>query len=176
MNGCVVVVLDTEMMKGVSMFLLVLVPLASAAVADVRPEDNEVFGRSDSGSGGTSWKLVTKVMSDCGSEDVTEVMNCLGVKAVAVLDRAARMGNIELYSGMTLAKNSEYVEDSRNGRALLSEAEISQSLPQDPSQRASRLLDLLYDATVRFLQSHTFQFKLPQGAPESFSRALEEGL
>lgn len=155
------------------MFLLVLVPLASAAVADVRPEDNEVYGRSE---GSTSWKLVSKVMSDCGSEDVTEVMNCLGVKAVAVLDRAARMGNIELYSGMTLAKNSEYLEDSRNGRALLSEAEISQSLPQDPSERSSRLLDLLYDATVRFLQSHTFQVKLPQGAPESLARALEEGM
>ncbi|KAG8328202.1 uncharacterized protein LOC124359692 [Homalodisca vitripennis] len=156
-----------------SMLLLILVPLVSAAVVDFRPEENEVIGRSADSSGG--WKLVSKVMSDCGSEDVSEVMNCLGVKAVAVLDRAARMGNIEVYSGVTLSKNTEVPEDGRNGRALLTETEITQSLPQDPTARTARVMDLLYDATVRFLQSHTLQFKLPQGAPESFSRALEEG-
>jgi len=150
----------------------VAVTVASGAVADVRPEENEVYGRGSEGSAG--WRMVSRVMSECGGEDVTEVMNCLAVKAVAVLDRAARMGNIELLSGVTLSKNPE-AEDNRNGRALLTEAQIVQGLPQEPAQRTARLMDLLYDATVRLLQSHTLQLKMPQGAPESFSRALEEG-
>lgn len=160
-------------MRCLSTFALLLIPLASAAVADIRPEDNEVYGRSTEYSSG--WRLVSKVMSECGSDDIAEVMNCLGVKAVAILDRAARMGNIEILSGINLNKNTEVPEDNRNGRALMTENEISQSLPQDPTQRTSRLMDLLYDATVRFLQSHTLQLKMPEGAPESFSRALEEG-
>lgn len=161
------------MSPAVSMLFLVLVPLVSAAVADVRPEDNEVFGRSAAESAG--WKVMSKVMSECGSEELSEVMNCLGVKAVAVLDRAARMGNIEVLSGVTLSKNADLPEDSRFGRALMTESQITQSLPQEPSQRSARLLDLLYDATLNFLQSHTLQVKVPEGAPESFARALEEG-
>lgn len=160
------------MSPAVSMLFLVLVPLVSAAVTDVRPEDNEVFGRSAESAG---WKVMSKVMSECGSEELSEVMNCLGVKAVAVLDRAARMGNIEVLSGVTLSKNPDLPEDSRFGRALMTESQITQSLPQEPSQRSARLLDLLYDATLRFLQSHTLQVKVPEGAPENFARALEEG-
>lgn len=154
------------------MLLFLVIPLVSAAVVDIRPEENEVLGRSADTS--SSWRIVSKVMSECNAEEVGDIMDCLGVKAVAVLDRAARMGNIEVLSGVTLAKNPE-AEDSRFGRALLTETEISQSLPQEPSQRSARLLDLLYDSALRFLQSHTLQVKVPQGAPESFARALEEG-
>ncbi|XP_075210978.1 uncharacterized protein LOC142318289 [Lycorma delicatula] len=152
----------------------ILIVLALAGVrAAPRIEDNEVFSRSSEDG---HWRILSKILSDCGSDDSSRLLNCLGVKAVTVLDRASRMDDIALLPGISLVPNSDATDDlTRAGRALMTEAEIQNALPQDPSERSSRLMDMLYDATLRFLQSHTLQLKMPQDAPEAIQRALEEG-
>lgn len=152
-----------------------LIFLALAGVrAAPRIEDNEVVSRSSEDG---HWRVLSKILSDCGSDDSSRLLNCLGVKAVTVLDRASRMEDIALLPGVSLVQNAEAMDDlTRAGRALMTEAEIQNALPQEPSERSSRLMDMLYDATVRFLQSHSLQLKMPQDAPEAIQRALEEGI
>ncbi|KAL1137694.1 hypothetical protein AAG570_009390 [Ranatra chinensis] len=81
------------------------------------------------------------------------------------------MSDIALLPGVTLVKEKDF----REGRALMTPAEIEGALPQDPEEKSSRMLDLLYDSGLRFLQSHSLTLKMPEGAPESLQRAIEEG-
>jgi hypothetical protein len=107
--------------------------------------------------------------SGCGGRE--DALSCLGARAVAAMDRAARMADIQLLPGVTLVKE----KDVRSGRALLSPREIEESLPEEPQERSSRLLDLAYDAALRFLQSHSLKLQVPENMPETLERALEEG-
>lgn len=164
-------------MKIVYLFLVGL-PIIYAAVPNPRPEDNDVYAAMDARGSDDQpgWKTFNKIFNDCGSDDTSDVLSCLGVKAVTVMNRAARVGDVELIQGVSLVKSSDYDEVTRNGRSMLTESEVENSLAlQQPSERTSRLLDMIYDSALRFLQSHTLQFKLPKIAPESLQRALEEG-
>ncbi|RZF48330.1 hypothetical protein LSTR_LSTR010293 [Laodelphax striatellus] len=153
----------------VSGLLVCLLAYTSAAP---RLEDNEVIGRSVEDDGG--WKLISKILSDCGSDDTSRVMGCLGVKAVSALDRAARAERISVLPGVSLIR-SDSEDADRAGRALLTEDELQNSLPQDPSERSSRLVDMLFDSAFRFMKTHSLQLKFPEEAPEALQRALEEG-
>ncbi|XP_014254111.1 uncharacterized protein LOC106669281 [Cimex lectularius] len=128
--------------------LFVLLPaLAIGAVLDNRVED----------------------AGDCSSRE--DVVSCLGVRAIAAMDRASRMADIQLASGITLVKENDF----RAGRALLTPQQLEESLPANAEERSSKLIDLAYDSALRFLQSHSLQLRMPQDAPESFQRALDEG-
>lgn len=105
---------------------------------------------------------------DCKHDDVAV---CLGVKAVAFMDKLSRMQNVQIFEGVSFVGDGE---GDRAGRAI-SEAELDNSLPQEPSEKAARLFDLFIDAAVRFLQKHTLQFKLPESAPADLQRAFQEG-
>lgn len=117
--------------------------------------------------GGSEWKIITKVLDECASKDDTA--NCFGIKATAFLQRASRAAFIPVVTGVTLIK--DVPDDSRSGRAL-SEAELENSLPSDPAERSGRVVDMFLDSAVRFLQSHTVQFKLPA---EDVARSIESG-
>ncbi|KAF6208867.1 hypothetical protein GE061_014609 [Apolygus lucorum] len=136
-------------MTGRFLILLVVLGVSSAAVLDNRIEDSSA--------------------PDCGSR--SDVTTCLGARAIAALDRAARMNDIPVFEGVTLVKENDF----RAGRALMTPEQIEESLPENAEERSSRLVDLAYDSALRFLQSHSLQIKMPQGAPENFQRALDEG-
>ncbi|BES96520.1 Protein of unknown function (DUF1676) [Nesidiocoris tenuis] len=139
-------------MTGSYLFVLLVVPaLTFAAVADNRIEDS------------------TSSLADCSSRP--DVTTCLGARAIATLDRAARMNDIPLFEGVTLVKENDF----RAGRALMTPEQIEESLPENNEERSNRLLDLAYDSALRFLQSHSLQLKMPRDAPETFQRALDEG-
>lgn len=94
----------------------------------------------------------------------------MGVKAAAMLNRAARAASIELVPGVTLNKDANS-DDSRAGRAL-SEAELENSLPSDATERSGRVFDMIMDNAVNFLQTHSMQVKLPAN---EIARSLETG-
>lgn len=155
--------------------LLVLPALASCAVTGFASQDNEVVWRARSADsedkGGL--KVFAKVLEDCNSEDYSKIASCLGVKTIVALDRAARAGSIDLISGVKLVK-TEDAESLRNGRSL-TEEDIQNSIDAEPTERSSRLLDLLFESATKFLQSHSLEFKFPQTSPQELQRAFEEG-
>lgn len=167
-RACIIII-----MKSIIKSFVIIASIAFVAGGIIQPQDNEIIARS---SDDTNWKIMSNVISDCESGDISEVMTCLGVKAVTVLDRAARMGNIDVISGISLIRNQEIPEDSRNGRALMTEEQVQNALPQDPTRRTSRLIDLIYEGAIKFLESHTLQFKMPENGAENLARALEEGM
>ncbi|XP_072155172.1 uncharacterized protein [Bemisia tabaci] len=118
-------------------------------------------------------KVFAKVLEDCNSEDYSKIASCLGVKTIVALDRAARAGSIDLISGVKLVK-TEDAESLRNGRSL-TEEDIQNSIDAEPTERSSRLLDLLFESATKFLQSHSLEFKFPQTSPQELQRAFEEG-
>lgn len=141
--------------------ILALVPCVLGGV--VSPLENEVItGRSD---GFDAFKLI----SECRKSDWG---TCLGVKAVTLMNRAARMDEVSLVDGVVSFVSSGEID--RTGRAL-SESELENSLPEETSQKTSRLFDLFLDAALRFFKSHSLQFKLPETAPAELQRAFEEG-
>lgn len=101
------------------------------------------------------------------------MMECLGVKLTTALDRASRMSRIDLADGVSFVATSEGDASLRGSRAL-DETELTNSLNQEPEQRSSRLLDLILDATTRFFQTHSLQFKFSDASPEELKRSLEE--
>ncbi|KAF4523426.1 hypothetical protein B566_EDAN007898 [Ephemera danica] len=137
--------------------------IAVIVVLLVDPSDAAAVPSEESGE----WKIVSKVLDECMSQEKTA--DCLGIKATAFLQRASRASVIPVVTGITLIK--DVPDDSRSGRAL-SESEIENSLPTEASERSGRVVDMVLDSAVRFLQSHTLQFKLPA---EDVARSLESG-
>ncbi|KAJ4450974.1 hypothetical protein ANN_02409 [Periplaneta americana] len=153
------------------LLLIILSEHASAVPFDGKNvEDNEVSGsRSSSGDDG-NWSFMMKTLEDCAEKDLFQ---CMGVKVVSAMDKAARMADIQVVEGISLIKTQD-LDDGRNGRALMTEEEIQNSLEKDPSQKTSRLLEFLVETAARFFKTHVLQFKLPQFSPEQVQRALQE--
>ena len=113
--------------------------------------------------------VIDNRVEDCtGREDP---LGCLAATAVVAIDRASRMQDIEVLPGVSLVKEADWRESRQLSTAEELEAGLQQQQPQD---RTSKMLDLLYDAGLRFLQSHSLKIKVPEGAPETLQRALEE--
>ncbi|KAL0277507.1 UNVERIFIED_CONTAM: hypothetical protein PYX00_004759 [Menopon gallinae] len=145
-----------------ALVLIALVPCVLGGL--VNPQENEVFtGRSDG-----VMESAFKLMSDCRK---TDFGTCFGVKAVSLLNRMARMDNVNIFDGVSFVRTGEV---DRSGRAL-SESELENSLPEEPSQKSSRLVDLFLDAALRFFKSHTLQLRLPESTSADLQRAFEEG-
>jgi hypothetical protein len=159
-----------------ALLLLMILPEHATAVPTVLSEgknlqDNEVVGsRSSSGDEG-NWNILIKMIDDCVENDF---LSCMGVKAVTALERAAKMSDIHVIDGVSLIKTQD-LDDERNGRALMTEEELQNTLDQDPAQKTSRLLEFLVEVASRFFKSHSLQFKLPQFSPDQVQRALQEG-
>lgn len=134
-------------------------------------EQNKVTeGKSSSETEG-NWNVVVKMLDDCIEKDF---LSCVGVKLVTAIQRAAKMSDISIIDGVNIIK-TEDVDDGGNGRAILAEEEIQNSLDQDPAHKTARLLEYLVEAASRFFKSHAIQFKLPELSSDHLQRALEEG-
>lgn len=147
-------------------FAVLLAVSAAVAVPLVDESANEVGGGRD------AWSLAARALDHCGGAGAADLGACLGVKAVAAMERLARAGNLDLMDGaVTLVR----VGGQRDARALPTEAELQSALPQDSAGRSAKLIDMLVDATMRFFESHSLQFRLPHAEPQAVARAIEEG-
>ena len=133
--------------------------------------DNEVVKGKTIPADEGNWNFMLKMIDDCTDKDF---LSCMGVKVVTAMDRAAKMSDIRVFEGLSLVKTQD-LDDGRNGRALLTEEEVENSLEQDPAQKTSRLLEFLVEAASRFFKTHVIQFKLPQFSSDDVQRALQEG-
>lgn len=115
-----------------------------------------------------------RFIQSCGDKDMAF---CLKMRALTFVDRALRRpGDVELVDGVSLVRNQEGMDVSRemNGRAL-SEAEIDASLPKNAEEREAQVETLLVDRVAKFLQSHTLQLKVPDSAISEVRKSLDEG-
>lgn len=152
--------------------LLVLPCLITGAVissADTGNENSSRTARKEDGK----WKVASKFIEDCLSQEYVEMPNCFGVKAVAILDRASRMSTINVLPGVTFVADTEELQ--RSGRALMTEEEIENSISADPNEKGSKLMDMLLDSFSRFFQTHTLQLRIPKSTSNELQRALDEG-
>ena len=153
--------------------LLFVIPcLVNAAVISSSDTGNENFRTARKEDG--KWKFATKFIEDCVSQEYSEMAHCFGVKTVAVLDRAARMNTINILPGITFVADSEELQ--RNGRALMTEEEIENSISADPNEKGSKLMAMLFDSVSKFLQTHTLQLRIPKSTSFELQRALDEGM
>jgi phosphoribosylaminoimidazole carboxylase (NCAIR synthetase) len=158
-------------------FLALIILSASAiAVPAVASEGenleyNEVVQGKSSSATERNWNVVMKMLDDCADK---EFLSCVGVKVVTAIDRAAKMSDISVIDGVTIIK-TEDVDDGKNGRALMTEEELQNSLDQEPEEKTSRLLEYLVEVASKFFRTHAIQFKLPELSSDRLQRAFEEG-
>ncbi len=153
------------------LFLLAVSCLITGAVISPTGTGNENFRTARKEDG--KWKIASKLIEDCMGAEYSEMANCFGVKAVAIIDRAARMNTISIVPGISFVADTDELQ--RSGRALMTEEEIENSISTDPNEKSSKLFDLLFDSVTRFLDSHTLQFRLPKSSSFELQRAMDEG-
>lgn len=134
-------------------------------------EYNEVEGGKSSSETGGNWNVVLKMLDDCAEK---EFFSCVGVRLVTAIDRAAKMSDIRVIDGVSIIK-TEDIDDGGNGRAIMGEEELQNSLDQNPADKTARLLEYLVEAASRFFNSHAIQFKLPELSSDQLQKTLEEG-
>lgn len=157
--------------------VFVLPCLISCAVISSSETGNENSRKARLLSGGGddgNVKFAAKLMGDCLHREYSEMADCLGVKAIMAVDRAARMSTVPLLPGISFVADHEVLQQ-RTGRTLMTEEEIENSISAEPNEKGAKLADMLFDSMARFLESHTLQFRLPKSSSMEMQRAFDEG-
>ncbi|XP_054002646.1 uncharacterized protein LOC128889218 [Hylaeus anthracinus] len=134
--------------------LVILGLLVASAVAVPMPDPNVVQVNRD---------------LDC-LEQENALFSCVFVKTVSTLDRAARSSDIDIIDGVKFVRDTPM---ERNGKDLKTEMDIMNELPRDTSDRALKLVSMLYESAMSFMKSHSLKLSMPDEG--SISRALSEG-
>ncbi|XP_077271664.1 DUF1676 domain-containing protein Osi14 [Temnothorax americanus] len=103
-------------------------------------------------------------------EHDNEFFSCIFVKTISAFDRAARSRDIKIIDGVTFVRDTPMDRIGKNLKT--NEEEIMNELPHESSDRAIKLVNMLYDSVVSFIKSHSLKLSMPEG---SVSRALVEG-
>ena len=61
----------------------------------------------------------------------------------------------------------------RNGKDLRTEVDMMNELPRDASDRAIKLMGMMFDSAMSFVKSHSLKLSMPEEG--SISRALDQG-
>ncbi|XP_035729594.1 uncharacterized protein LOC118444922 [Vespa mandarinia] len=104
---------------------------------------------------------------DC-LEHENELFSCIFVKAVTTLDRAARSNDIQLIDSVVFVRDKPMERTAKN---LKTELDVMNELPKDTSDRAFKLVSMLFDSAMSFMKSHSLKISMPE---EFSSRALTE--
>ncbi|XP_043266011.1 uncharacterized protein LOC122405387 [Colletes gigas] len=134
--------------------LVILGLLAASAMAVPAPESNHAQTNRD---------------LDC-LEQENALFSCIFVKTVSTLDRAARSSDIDIVDGVKFVRDTPM---ERSGKDLRAEMDIMNELPNDTSDRAMKLISMLYESAMSFMKSHSLKLSMPEDG--SISRALSEG-
>lgn len=111
--------------------------------------------------------FVSKLYGDCERKEF-EIVDCLKVKMVSLLDRVAKSDHIELDESISLVRE---IGRGDHGRAL-SENNVESTPTADKS---TQLNDMIIDRLSRFLSSYSVKIGLPRIDTASFAKSLEEG-
>lgn len=106
---------------------------------------------------------------DC-LEQENALFSCISVKTVSMLDRAARSSDIDIVDGVKFVRESPM---ERNGKDLRTEVDMMNELPRDASDRAIKLMGMMFDSAMSFVKSHSLKLSMPEEG--SISRALDQG-
>ncbi|KAL2746248.1 hypothetical protein V1477_004618 [Vespula maculifrons] len=104
---------------------------------------------------------------DCFERE-NELFSCIFVKAATTLDRAARSSDIQLIDGVMFVRDKPMERSAKN---LKTELDVMNELPKDTSDRALKLVSMLFDSAMSFMKSHSLKISMPE---EFGSRALTE--
>lgn len=124
------------------------------------------------------FKTVSKVYDDCASKEYS-ISSCLKLKALTLLDRAARSDNIAFSDSVIISKNADAKSRFDYGRAI-NEHELENEIKTGAanevvaSESDSKLNSLIVERVARFLSSHNVNIKLPAVSKDELGRALEE--
>ncbi|KAK0183028.1 hypothetical protein PV327_001106 [Microctonus hyperodae] len=107
------------------------------------------------------------VYASCASE--SDLAVCLKLKALRIVDRAARSADISIIDGFKIVQTDEAKSNSRadNARSL---NDIEASLPTEIEARETAVDEALMERAGKFLATHTVEFSMP----EEVSRSLDE--
>lgn len=153
-----------------------IVTVAVAAVPLLAVLSHAAAVASDNGN----WAVMARVADECARDKDTAA--CVAVKAAVALERAARSaGDVQLFPGLTVAKNDNGpAASTRDSRALPTEEELrgqlqyANDIPEE-DDRSARVTDMLLKSAVRFLQSRTLKLDFPQTDADELARSIEEG-
>ncbi|XP_057340909.1 uncharacterized protein LOC130677983 [Microplitis mediator] len=107
------------------------------------------------------------VYASCASE--TDLSVCLKLKALKIVDRAARAADISIVDGLKIVQTDE-AKRSRadNARSL---NDIEASLPTEIEAREAAVDEALVERAGKFLSTHTVELSLPEEVSRSFDEA-----
>lgn len=121
----------------------------------------------------SNWSIVpsfvSKLYGDCERKDF-EIVDCLKVKVVSLLDRITKSDVIKLDETISLVRESGRGDYSR----ALSENDVESDLTGD-EDKSSTLNSMIIDRISRFLSSHSVKIGFPKIDAASFAKSLEEG-
>lgn len=126
----------------------------------------------------SGFKAVTKVYDDCATKDYS-ITSCLKLKALTLLDRAARSDNIAFSDSVIISKSADAKSRGDYGRAI-NEHELENEIKTGAanevvaSESDSKLNTLILERVAKFLSSHNVNIKLPAVSKDDLGRALEE--
>lgn len=150
------------MAHGVTYFVLII--LSICQFESIFCADNE---------SASEWSVVpsfvSKLYGDCERKDY-EIVDCLKVKVVSLLDRVAKSDIIKLDETISLIRESDRGD---YGRAL-TENDLESTLTGD-EDKSSTLNSMIFDRISRFLSSHSVKIGFPKIDAASFAKSLEEG-
>lgn len=113
--------------------------------------------------------FVSKLYGDCERKEF-EIVDCLKVKVVSLLDRVGRSDVIKLDETISLVRESDRGD---YGRAL-TENDVESTITGDEN-KSSTLNSMIFDRISRFLSSHSVKIGFPKIDAASFAKSLEEG-
>ncbi|XP_015173229.1 PREDICTED: uncharacterized protein LOC107064733 [Polistes dominula] len=114
----------------------------------------------------TSDTLINRDL-DC-LERENELFSCIFVKAATTLDRASRSSDIQLLDGIVFVRDKPM---ERSAKSLKTELDVMNELPKDSTERALKLVSMIYESAMSFMKSHSLKLSIPE---EFNSRALSE--
>ena len=122
----------------------------------------------------TSWSIlptfVTKLYHDCERKEY-DLLDCLKIKSISLLDRIGRSEVIELDDSIKLVREGRRSDGAR----ALTENDIETSII-GTYEKSSMLNQMLFDKISKFAGSHVLKIGLPKIDVPSIARGLSEGM
>lgn len=113
--------------------------------------------------------FVSKIYDDCERKEY-ELMDCLKIKIVTLLDRVSRSDSIELDESISLVREGNRIEYAR----ALSENDIENSISNEDG-KGSKLNQMIFEKISKFLRSHALKIGLPKVEVGDFAKSIQEG-
>lgn len=127
----------------------------------------------------SSSSFASKLYDDCERKNY-ELLDCLKVKVVSLLDRVSRSDVIEFDESISLVREKSgqgNTDDSStrvdHGRAL-TENEVEDTLAGD-ADKGSKLNDMIFKRISSFLGTHSLKIGFPKFDASSLAKSMEEG-